>query len=602
VKNGAMTKARDILNKIYGFGNFRAPQGEIIDCLENGENALVIMPTGGGKSLCYQIPSLLRDGIGIIISPLIALMQDQVNALLQFGIRAATINSSISNDDINLIFEQIKNRQIDMLYIAPERLLMPSFLEEIAKLPIALFAIDEAHCISQWGHDFRPSYQGLEILAQKFPKVPRIALTATADEPTRKDIIQKLGLENGKHFITGFDRPNIFYEIQVKDNSKAQILHFLQNRHKDNSGIIYCLSRKSVEEMANWLVGLGFNALPYHAGLAPNIRNNNQARFLREENIIMCATIAFGMGIDKPDVRFVIHANIPKNIEAYYQETGRAGRDGENADALLLYGVADIAMLRNFIDGTNSPDTQKRIEHSKLNAFIGLCESAKCRRQILLEYFGQIGKACGNCDNCKNPPQTYDATILAQKAISNVYRTGQRFGAAYLIDVLLGKISDRILDLGHNKISTFGIGKDLKKVEWQSIYRQLIALNYLIVSGENGGISISIEGLEFLKAKNQIMLKAAPSRNEKRQAKGKIIITNLDAETQNLLEQLKAKRRELANAMNMPPYIIFHDKTLQEMASIRPQTLEEFAEISGVGAQKLEKYGAEFLEVLRDFG
>ncbi len=600
MKHAAMNQARQILNKIYGYENFRPPQDEIIDCVIKGDDALVIMPTGGGKSLCYQIPSLIRDGIGIIISPLIALMQDQVNALLQLGIRAATINSSMSGDEVNSIFGKIENQELDMLYVAPERVLMGGFLNALEKLPIALFAIDEAHCISQWGHDFRPSYQGLEILATRFANVPRIALTATADEPTRKDIIQKLGLEGGKHFITGFDRPNIFYEIVPKDNSKAQITQFLQNRHQGDSGIIYCLSRKNVEDMASWLCEIGYNALPYHAGLSPKIRERNQAQFLREENIIMCATIAFGMGIDKPDVRFVIHANIPKNIEAYYQETGRAGRDGEKADALLLYGVSDIAMLRNFIDDTNSPDTQKRIEHAKLNAFIGLCESAKCRRQILLEYFGQNAKPCGYCDNCQNPPITYDATIAAQKAISNVYRTGQRFGTAYLIDVLTGKSNDRIIDFGHDKISTFGIGEELKKTEWQSIYRQLIALNYLMVSSENGGISISQEGLNFLKSKSTIMLKAAPSRKEKRAAKSKSAPI-LNDESQNLFEQLKAKRRELALEANMPPYIIFHDKTLHEMANAKPQTLDELSEISGVGAQKLERYGTQFLEVLRTF-
>jgi ATP-dependent DNA helicase RecQ len=591
---------REILKKIYGYDNFRSTQGEIIDHMIAGNNAFVLMPTGGGKSLCYQIPSIAREGVGVIVSPLIALMQDQVNALRQLGVNAACINSSLGRDEIDETYRALENGALDMLYIAPERLLTEGFLNFLGKIKIALFAIDEAHCVSQWGHDFRPDYQGLSILAERFPNIPRIALTATADMPTRTDIVERLKLDDGRTFISGFDRPNIFYEIVAKENSKAQITDFLK-KHNGNSGIVYCLSRKKVEEMADWLSAIGYNALPYHAGLRSDIRAKNQSRFLREENIIMCATIAFGMGIDKPDVRFVIHANIPKNIEAYYQETGRAGRDGDKADAMLLYGVSDIAMLRNFIDDANSHENQKRIEHAKLNAFIGLCESAKCRRQILLEYFGQQSEPCGYCDNCQNPPQTYDATIAAQKAISNVYRTGQRFGAGYLIDVLLGNNNDRMIDFGHDKISTFGIGEEHSKKEWQAIYRQLIALNYLKVSAETSGISITHSGLEFLKSKSAIMLKKQPSTKEKRASKSKTVNAELGEIEQNLLEQLKLKRRELANAANMPPYIIFHDKTLLEMANHKPQTMDEMAEISGVGAQKLEKYGADFLEILREY-
>ncbi len=470
-----------ILRKTYGYDSFRGEQAAIIDHVVNGGDAFVLMPTGGGKSLCYQIPALCREGVGIIVSPLIALMQDQVEALKQLGIRALAINSSMEGNQIADAKRAIERGEVDMVYVAPERLLMPDFLLLLDEARIALFAIDEAHCVSQWGHDFRPHYTQLAELAQRFPGVPRIALTATADASTRKDIVERLQLGNGCTFVAGFDRPNIHYAIVAKDNPRKQILQFIKNNHDGESGIVYCLSRQNVEDMAEWLAGEGLRALPYHAGLDAGTRTANQEIFLKEEAVIMVATIAFGMGINKPDVRFVVHASIPKNIEAYYQETGRAGRDGLPAEALMLYGMGDVALQRRFIDASNAPDNQKRIENQKLGALLGLCEAASCRRQILLNYFGDISAPCGNCDTCLEPRETFDATLAAQQAISAVFRTGQRFGAAYLIDVLLGKDNERITQFGHDKLALYGIGKQHDKHDWQSIFRQLVAQNLLAV-------------------------------------------------------------------------------------------------------------------------
>ncbi len=598
-----MRHPSDILKKIYGYKYFRGQQETIINAVIAGENVFVLMPTGGGKSLCYQIPALCRDGVGIVISPLIALMQDQVDALTQLGVRAAAINSSMAASHIAETKRLIMQGEIDIVYVAPERLLMDDFLALLDESPIALFAIDEAHCVSQWGHDFRPHYTQLSLLAERFPSIPRIALTATADAPTRKDIVERLHLQEGKTFVLGFDRPNIHYSILEKNSPKQQLLSFLRDQgHAEECGIVYCLSRDAVEETAQFLCDQGFEAYPYHAGMPTADRSRNQDIFLRGEKVIMVATIAFGMGIDKPDVRFVVHMNIPKNIEAYYQETGRAGRDSLPSHALMLYSMADAAMQRNFIDGSNAPDLQKRIEHQKLNALLGLCEAACCRRLVLLEYFGDSGQACKNCDTCDTPPETFDGTIAAQKAISCVYRTDQRFGVAYLTDVLLGKTTDRIQQFRHHTVSTFGIGTEFTKNEWQSIFRQLVAQNLLMVDiTEHGGLKITAQGREFLKNKHELRLRRYVTKSKKKpEGQAKATEITLSSHDNTLLIKLKAKRREIALAQNVPPYVIFHDKTLHEMAQSKPQSPDELRTISGVGEVKIERYGAAFLEVIRD--
>jgi len=594
--------ALQILRKTYGYDSFRGEQAEVIEHVTAGKNAFVLMPTAAGKSLCYQIPSLCRTGVGIIVSPLIALMQDQVDALRQLGIKAAAINSSMSPGHIRETGEKIRNGEIDMVYVAPERLLMEDFLDLLDQSPVALFAIDEAHCVSQWGHDFRPHYAQLSLLATRFPNVPRIALTATADAPTRKDIVNGLGLAEGRTFIAGFNRPNIHYSIVVKDNGKQQILRFIKDSHPNDSGIVYCLSRAATEEMAEWLCEQGFKALPYHAGLSAEIRARNQEKFLREDKIIMVATIAFGMGIDKPDVRFVAHMTIPKNIEAYYQETGRAGRDGLPANALMVYGMSDAAMQRNFIEASNAPDNQKRIEHQKLNALLGLCEAASCRRQVILEYFGDHGEPCGNCDTCQTPPETFDGTIAAQKALSCVYRTDQRFGVSYLIDVLQGKEDERIQQFGHDKVSTFGIGADISKSEWQSIFRQLVAQNLLAVDSEgHGGLRMTPQGQSFLKEKKTISLRKYTGKIKGRKRSAAIEALENFTGDQTLLSALKATRMALAKAQNVPPYVIFHDKTLYEMAAAKPATTAALALIHGMGEKKMERYGRIFLDAIAEY-
>jgi ATP-dependent DNA helicase RecQ len=581
--------ALQILKKTYGYDSFRGQQAEIIDHVIAGKHTFVLMPTGSGKSLCYQIPALCRDGVGIIISPLIALMQDQVAALQQLGIRAAAINSSMSGQHIAQTITAIRNGAVDMVYVAPERLLMDDFLNVLSGSPIALFAIDEAHCVSQWGHDFRPHYVQLSLLAERFPHVPRIALTATADAPTRKDIIERLHLQDGGTFLGGFDRPNIHYSIAIKDNPKRQLLQFIREKHPGDCGIVYCLSKKSVDETAAWLCREGFNALAYHGGMTGEARARNQQKFLRDDAIIMVATIAFGMGIDKPDVRFVAHMDIPKNIEAYYQETGRAGRDGLPANAMMLYGIGDAAMQRGFIDTSGAPENQKRIEHQKLGALLGLCETARCRRQVMLDYFGDASAPCNYCDTCQNPPERFDGTTAAQKAISCVWRTGQRFGVNYLIDILLGISNARVESFGHDKVSTFGIGAEHSKADWQSIFRQLVAQNLLVVDvAERGGLRITPQGQAFLENREQLWLRkpAAPTRKPARQIVSAPAAA-LPDNARSLLDALKARRMELARAQNVPPYVIFHDKTLVEMASHKPRSPETLRLISGVGEMKL---------------
>ena len=598
-------QARQILRSVFGYEQFRAPQGEVIATLMAGGDALVLMPTGGGKSLCFQIPAIARPGTGIVVSPLIALMQDQVAALKQAGVRAAFVNSTLDAAAAREVEQQLLRGELDLLYIAPERLMTERTLDLLSRADIALFAIDEAHCVSQWGHDFRPDYIQLSVLHQRFPNVPRIALTATADEPTRREIIARLGLEQARVFISGFDRPNIRYRIAQADgkrggSAREQLLRFIRAEHAGDAGIVYCLSRKRVDEIATWLAAQGLVALPYHAGLSAEVRERNQARFINEDGVIIVATIAFGMGIDKPNVRFVAHLNLPKSVEAYYQETGRAGRDGLAADAWMIYGLQDVITLRQMLETSEADEAHKRVERHKLDAMLGLCELTTCRRQALLAYFSDtLPEPCGNCDTCLDPPQTWDASVPAQKALSCVHRTGQRFGVNYLIDVLLGKADERIQRFGHDKLSTFGIGQELGNSEWRGIFRQLIARGLLSVDLEgHGALRLSDACRPVLRGAERLMLRRETKPEKAKRSGVRSAVAFSGAADNRLWQALRARRREIAGEQGVPPYVVFHDATLTEMVELRPRTLEQLAHISGVGQRKLDAYGADFLEII----
>ncbi|MBV2124902.1 MAG: DNA helicase RecQ [Candidatus Thiodiazotropha sp. (ex Ctena orbiculata)] len=600
--NPGLEHAREVLRHTFGYSDFRPPQDRIISHLIDGGDAIVLMPTGGGKSLCYQIPAIVREGTGIIISPLIALMQDQVNSLRQYGVRAAFLNSALTPEEAHQVERQLLREELDLLYVAPERLLTPRMLDLLMQSRIALFAIDEAHCVSHWGHDFRPEYIQLSQLHERFPETPRIALTATADKPTRKEIVQRLALQQAGEFIAGFDRPNIRYQISENDgNAKQRLLRFIRQEHPDESGIVYCLSRKRVNEIAAWLQENGIDALPYHAGLDNRSRQHHQTRFLRDEGVVIVATIAFGMGIDKPDVRFVAHLNLPKSIEAYYQETGRAGRDGQAANAWMIYGLQDVITLRQMQASSDADESHKRVERHKLDAMLAFCEITTCRRQTLLAYFDDhLEHPCGNCDTCLQPPETWDATVASQMALSCVHRTGQRFGVNHLIDVLLGKERDRISQFGHHRVSTFGIGKDLTATEWRTVYRQLIARGLLAVDLEGyGGLRLTQASRPVLRGETRLMLRKARKMGAKQQRKQPRIAEISDG-NQAIWQALRNLRLELAQTQGVPAYVIFHDATLIEMAEKRPRDKQQLALISGVGDHKLERYGDAFLSLLKD--
>jgi ATP-dependent DNA helicase RecQ len=596
-----MLEALTILNQTFGYPAFRGEQEAIIGHIAHGGDALVLMPTGGGKSLCYQIPAMLRDGVGIVVSPLIALMQNQVDQLKQLGVRAEFLNSTQLIDESERVQREVLAGKIDLLYVAPERLLTPSFLQLLERLKVALFAIDEAHCVSQWGHDFRPEYLQLSILHERFPNVPRIALTATADELTRQEMIKRLKLEDARIFISSFDRPNIRYTVVEKQDARQQLLRFLREEHPGDAGIIYCLSRKKVDETAHWLKGQGIAALPYHAGMDTESRRRNQDKFLREEGIIMVATIAFGMGIDKPDVRFVAHLDLPKSVEGYYQETGRAGRDGQSANAWMTYGLSDVVQLSRMIEQSEADETHKRVERHKLDAMLGYCETVTCRRQMLLQYFGEAGAPCGNCDTCLAPPQTWDGSLAAQQALSTVYRTGQRFGAGHLIDVLLGQVTERMKSLGHDKLSTFGLGKDFDDKRWRSVFRQLVATGLLHVDVTGyGALQLNQASRPVLRGEQSVRFRQEVEVEKKKTPKTRSKVPlDLPEDRQELLEALRTLRRKMSDEQGVPSFVIFHDSTLMQLVMQRPQNRAQLAEISGIGAQKLERYGAALLDVLR---
>ena len=595
---------QQLLQRVFGHAGFRGPQQAIIEHIAAGNDALVLMPTGGGKSLCYQVPALLRDGVGVVVSPLIALMQDQVEALRQVGVRAEFLNSTLNAEAASRVEQALLAGELDLLYVAPERLLTSRFLSLLDRAPVALFAIDEAHCVSQWGHDFRREYRELTVLHERWPDVPRIALTATADPPTQHEIAERLQLDEAEWFVSSFDRPNIRYNVVQKDNGRRQLLDFL-GAHRGEAGIVYCLSRKKVEQTAEFLCEQGFKALPYHAGLEAEVRAGNQRRFLREDGVVMVATIAFGMGIDKPDVRFVAHTDLPKSLEGYYQETGRAGRDGEPAEAWLCYGMGDMVLLKQMIEQSEAGEERKQLERRKLDQLLGYCESMQCRRQVLLAGFGETyPQPCGNCDNCLQPAASWDATLAAQKALSCVYRTGQRFGVAHLIDVLRGSEGERIQQFGHDQLSTYGIGKDLDAKTWRSVFRQLVASGLLEVDTDAyNGLRLTDASRAVLTGKHNVLLrKELPSKTERSRDRGPRTGVPVQAQDLSLFGALRDLRALLAREQNVPAYVIFHDSTLRNIAEQRPGSMDELSRVGGIGGAKLERYGQKVLETVREQG
>ena len=595
---------QQLLQRVFGHAGFRGPQQAIIEHIAAGNDALVLMPTGGGKSLCYQVPALLRDGVGVVVSPLIALMQDQVEALRQVGVRAEFLNSTLNAEAASRVEQALLAGELDLLYVAPERLLTSRFLSLLDRAPVALFAIDEAHCVSQWGHDFRREYRELTVLHERWPDVPRIALTATADPPTQHEIAERLQLDEAEWFVSSFDRPNIRYNVVQKDNGRRQLLDFL-GAHRGEAGIVYCLSRKKVEQTAEFLCEQGFKALPYHAGLEAEVRAGNQRRFLREDGVVMVATIAFGMGIDKPDVRFVAHTDLPKSLEGYYQETGRAGRDGEPAEAWLCYGMGDMVLLKQMIEQSEAGEERKQLERRKLDQLLGYCESMQCRRQVLLAGFGETyPQPCGNCDNCLQPAASWDATLAAQKALSCVYRTGQRFGVAHLIDVLRGGEGERIQQFGHDQLSTYGIGKDLDAKTWRSVFRQLVASGLLEVDTDAyNGLRLTDASRAVLTGKQNVLLrKELPSKTERSRDRGPRTGVPVQAQDLSLFGALRDLRALLAREQNVPAYVIFHDSTLRNIAEQRPGSMDELSRVGGIGGAKLERYGQKVLETVREQG
>jgi ATP-dependent DNA helicase RecQ len=596
-----------VLHRVFGYPSFRGHQEEIVDHVVAGGDAIVLMPTGSGKSLCYQLPALLRPGLGVVVSPLIALMKDQVDALRQAGVRAAALNSGLPQGEAGMVERAARDGALDLLYVSPERLMMPRCLELLRRCRIALFAIDEAHCISQWGHDFRRDYQALGVLKESFPDIPLMALTATADTPTRRDIAERLHLGGARLFAAGYDRPNLFYRVVAKRTPRDDLLRFLDDEHQGDSGIVYCLTRRAVEDTAEWLSGRGREALPYHAGLPSETRQRHQERFLREEGVIIVATVAFGMGIDKPNVRFVAHLDAPKNLEAYYQETGRAGRDGLPADAWMSYGIADVMNLRRLIEASDISEAQRRIERQKTEALIGFCETISCRRQALLGYFGERDHpSCGNCDNCRGPVDSWDGTVAAQKALSAVYRTGQRFGALHLVDVLVGNATERVRHFGHDRIKTFGVGTELDKRGWLSVLRQLLAQGHLQPDPEgHGGLALAPSAAEVLRGTRELRLRREAPRERRASRKTpaqKAAGLALDPAAEVLWAALRAWRLDEARRQELPPYVIFHDATLIEVARRRPASLDALADIPGIGRSKLDRYGAAVLAIAGNAG
>jgi ATP-dependent DNA helicase RecQ len=616
----AAGKPLKVLREVFGFPEFRGAQADIIGHVTGGGDALVLMPTGGGKSLCYQLPAIVRRGVGVVVSPLIALMQDQVDALRLLGVRAAFLNSSLEADEAAEVGRQARRGELDLLYVAPERLVLDGFLSQLEHIQeahgISLFAIDEAHCVSQWGHDFRPEYIRLSVLHERFPDVPRIALTATADAITRTEIRKRLALEEAREFVSSFDRPNIHYRVVEKDQAREQLLAFLRGEdgrpgHMGDAGIVYCSSRKKVDETATWLQNHGISALPYHAGMDAESRREAQTRFRREDGIVMAATIAFGMGIDKPDVRFVAHLDMPKSLESYYQETGRAGRDGEPAEAWMAYGLSDVVLQKNWIDQSEAPPEQKRVEQMKLEAMLGYCEASGCRRQVLLGYFGEAIGPCGNCDLCLDPPQMWDATIAARKLFSAILRTGQRFGAGHVIDVLRGKQTERMGSLGHDSLPTFGVGADIDERGWRAVARQLVAQGYLHADPEAyGALRLTEIARPVLRGEATLQLrraqektkrgKASSSRTGKTGARSAADeAMSADPAAMSLFDALRAERKRIADEQGVPAFVVLHDATLRELARLRPASQEGLLMVSGIGAAKAERYGERLLAVIR---